>query len=60
MVFINFNNLNCYVRFQDMIYIILLGLVCFKETKFQESIFLIFPCLATIQKVSQRKVNSGQ
>jgi hypothetical protein len=24
MFFINFNNLNCYVRFQDMIYIILL------------------------------------
>jgi hypothetical protein len=35
-------------------------LVCFKETKFQEFIFLIFSCLATIRKISQRKVNSGQ
>jgi len=35
-------------------------LVCFKETNFQEFIFLIFSCLATIRKISQRKVNSGQ
>jgi len=35
-------------------------LVCFKETKFLESIFPIFSCLVTIRKVSQRKVFSGQ
>jgi hypothetical protein len=39
---------------------ITLCLVCFKETKFQEFIFLIFSCLATIRKVNQRKVNYGQ
>jgi hypothetical protein len=36
------------------------GLVCFKETKFLEFTFLIFPCLVTLRKVSQRKIVSGQ
>jgi len=37
-----------------------LCLVCFQENKFLEFIFLIFPCLVTIWKSSQRKLNSGQ
>jgi hypothetical protein len=37
-----------------------LCLVCFSENKFLKFIFLIFPCLVTIRKASQRKVNSGQ
>jgi len=35
-------------------------LVCFKENEFLEFIFLTFPCLATIWKSSQWKLNSGQ
>jgi len=38
----------------------LLCLVCFKEIKFQEFIFLIFQCLAIIRKLGQRKINSSQ
>ena len=34
--------------------------VCFQENQFLEFIFLIFPCLATTWKTSQRKLNSGQ
>uniref|UniRef100_A0A6N2KLL0 Uncharacterized protein n=1 Tax=Salix viminalis TaxID=40686 RepID=A0A6N2KLL0_SALVM len=34
------------------------GPVCFKETEFQEFSFLTFQCLATLRKVSQRKVFS--
>jgi hypothetical protein len=37
-----------------------LGLVCFKENEFLEFIFLTFPCLATLEKSSQRKLNSSQ
>lgn len=34
--------------------------VCFKENEFPEFIFLTFPCLVTIRKISQRKTNSFQ
>jgi hypothetical protein len=37
-----------------------LGLVCFQEFIFLETIFPTFPCLATIRKISQRNSNSGQ
>jgi len=37
-----------------------LGLVCFKENEFLEFIFLTFPCLATLRKSSQWKLNSSQ
>jgi len=38
----------------------ILGLVCFKENEFLEFIFLTFPCLATLKKNSQWKLNSSQ
>jgi hypothetical protein len=37
-----------------------LCLVCFKENEFLEFIFLTFPCLATLGKSSQWKLNSSQ
>jgi hypothetical protein len=40
--------------------LVILGLVCFKESEFQEFTFLIFQCLAIIWKLGQRKINSGQ
>ena len=37
-----------------------LGLVCFPETGFRETIFQTFLCLFVIRKVGQRKTLSGQ
>ena len=39
---------------------LLLGLVCFSEISFRETIFQTFLCLFVIRKVGQRKTLSGQ